>query len=723
VTYRDGVKQLGDQWAAGIIEISDETLRFAGDPELAVGSVFVVQDRAYKVVSLEPNGGETVLGLTAPTLNELFSSFLISGRAELGAANFTLDPAIAAASTSADTNKDNDGPNNGWVLQPSNYMFDGWKTAKITGTSRTIDEGATVRGSFAVGGRFETDADGWDPIFNRGGALLEVMMAPDLLLYLEQDANYPSSDEVCTTAGLGGGHGRIRIGTLSVPTNLPAVRVNLPFCASIVSEVSGSLEVLKLSGQVDTKVTLQGSSEPQVKVTDMLVPSVPGSDNARIPDGPYLITAQPSTLKKVAVAGTFALEQSLELAANGRIRIGVTSAATSKFDYSGSAAAAAVDRYFDSEARSPSPDVCIHAASDTYVTEAKVSWERQDIEVTSLGHSEPSERLQSMVHTYGTCACENGDESAGCGGGTIDVDVPVAPEMEIFTPADTPYEGLLFVSIAQTYQITVLPAHGTVTLDQSVGTFTYVPDAGYTGMDVFSYVARNAAGTSEPALVSVTVVPTGGPETQRIEGYKNRSSIVAAGSAARQFSAVTQPAHGKLVQSGSSIWMYSPEAEYVGDDSFSYSDGGPDPIMVQVTILPTCEMPAFSVPADERTTFSSLLDGTSGVYMRTFPTVEVKYDWDSNPDHCYYSVAAKGGADLWIKLPSKPEQSRIYQVTSSTLVGADQVFFAWSDYDSLAMGTVSVTRQGEEVIIQGTDLRMDAISGSPMTVSFTVVGR
>ena len=95
--------------------------------------------------------------------------------------------------------------------------------------ARTIDDGASVRGAFHVGGRFETEAGGWDPVFDRGSASLAVMMAPDLLLYLEKGANYPASDDICTSEGFGGGQGRIRIGTLSVPTNLPMVRIDIPF--------------------------------------------------------------------------------------------------------------------------------------------------------------------------------------------------------------------------------------------------------------------------------------------------------------------------------------------------------------------------------------------------------------------------------------------------------------------------------------------------------------
>ncbi|WP_160861951.1 putative Ig domain-containing protein [Shinella kummerowiae] len=48
-------------------------------------------------------------------------------------------------------------------------------------------------------------------------------------------------------------------------------------------------------------------------------------------------------------------------------------------------------------------------------------------------------------------------------------------------------------------------AHGTATASKK--TITYKPAVGYSGMDTFTYTATNAAGTSLPATVTVTVMP------------------------------------------------------------------------------------------------------------------------------------------------------------------------------------------------------------------------
>jgi VCBS repeat-containing protein len=54
------------------------------------------------------------------------------------------------------------------------------------------------------------------------------------------------------------------------------------------------------------------------------------------------------------------------------------------------------------------------------------------------------------------------------------------------------------------------PVHGTVTVNED-GSFTYTPEAGYTGPDSFTYQAFDGTDDSEPATVTITVQPpTGG---------------------------------------------------------------------------------------------------------------------------------------------------------------------------------------------------------------------
>ncbi len=60
-----------------------------------------------------------------------------------------------------------------------------------------------------------------------------------------------------------------------------------------------------------------------------------------------------------------------------------------------------------------------------------------------------------------------------------------------------------------TVTVTTAPAHGTATVNASSGQITYTPAAGYTGTDTLQYtVADTAAAVSNPAVVTLTTVPT-----------------------------------------------------------------------------------------------------------------------------------------------------------------------------------------------------------------------
>jgi VCBS repeat-containing protein len=54
------------------------------------------------------------------------------------------------------------------------------------------------------------------------------------------------------------------------------------------------------------------------------------------------------------------------------------------------------------------------------------------------------------------------------------------------------------------------PAHGALVLD-SDGSFNYTPAIGFTGADSFTYRASDSLDQSEPATVTITVLPSGAP--------------------------------------------------------------------------------------------------------------------------------------------------------------------------------------------------------------------
>ncbi len=78
-----------------------------------------------------------------------------------------------------------------------------------------------------------------------------------------------------------------------------------------------------------------------------------------------------------------------------------------------------------------------------------------------------------------------------------------------------------------------VPSHGTISnLDPDAGTLVYTPSAGYSGADSFGYEASNAAGSSDPATVTVEVgappagapTPTGPTGKKRCKKAKTKSA-------------------------------------------------------------------------------------------------------------------------------------------------------------------------------------------------------
>ncbi len=132
---------------------------------------------------------------------------------------------------------------------------------------------------------------------------------------------------------------------------------------------------------------------------------------------------------------------------------------------------------------------------------------------------------------------------------------------------------------AASITITANPAHGTVSV--SGAAVTYTPTAGYTGADSFTYTAANTGGTSSAATVSLTVAtPSSGAPPAPVAAAS--SQTVAAGStsdpialklsggAAASISITTNPTHGTVSVSGTSV-TYTPTAGYTGADSFTYT--------------------------------------------------------------------------------------------------------------------------------------------------------
>lgn len=151
-----------------------------------------------------------------------------------------------------------------------------------------------------------------------------------------------------------------------------------------------------------------------------------------------------------------------------------------------------------------------------------------------------------------------------------------------------------------TYRIVTGPSHGRL---KGVGAnLTYTPDLNYAGSDSFTYKVNDGKVDSDPATITLSVLPSNDPPTANQQSVTTKvdksAAITLSGddfdSDTLEFSIVTRPNHGNIT-SGSDFetsgkLLYTPRAHFTGMDSFSFtvSDGHVDspPSTVSINITP-----------------------------------------------------------------------------------------------------------------------------------------
>jgi VCBS repeat-containing protein len=125
------------------------------------------------------------------------------------------------------------------------------------------------------------------------------------------------------------------------------------------------------------------------------------------------------------------------------------------------------------------------------------------------------------------------------------------------------------------------PAHGSLALNAN-GSFTYTPNAGFTGTDSFTYTANDGGFASAPATVALSVndqAPVANADIYKI-GKGKTLTVAAAGVLANDTDAdgdaltarlVSGPANGSLTLNANGSFTYTPNAGFTGTDSFTYA--------------------------------------------------------------------------------------------------------------------------------------------------------
>ncbi len=105
------------------------------------------------------------------------------------------------------------------------------------------------------------------------------------------------------------------------------------------------------------------------------------------------------------------------------------------------------------------------------------------------------------------------------------------------------------------------------------GAFTFVPAAGFAGVITLTYKVFDATGLSATGTYTITVGPSaindalGTPLNTALTNTVNTNDFFATGSV---FSKLSEPTHGTIVFNTDGSFVYTPNTNYAGDDSFTY---------------------------------------------------------------------------------------------------------------------------------------------------------
>ncbi len=187
-------------------------------------------------------------------------------------------------------------------------------------------------------------------------------------------------------------------------------------------------------------------------------------------------------------------------------------------------------------------------------------------------------------------------------------DAPIARNDQYATPEDTalviPLPGVLANDSdpdgdALSAILASNPANGTLTL-QTNGSFTYLPNTNFSGVDTFTYQANDGQLSSENATVTITVSGLNDPPIAQDDRYSTLEDTVLTvyvpGVLANDSdpdgdslttSIANLPVNGLLTFNANGSFVYSPNTNYNGIDTFTYRahDGQTNSGIATVTIL------------------------------------------------------------------------------------------------------------------------------------------
>ncbi len=177
-------------------------------------------------------------------------------------------------------------------------------------------------------------------------------------------------------------------------------------------------------------------------------------------------------------------------------------------------------------------------------------------------------------------------------------DMPVASGQTVAVVEDTPSAITLIATDADadplTYSVTSGPSNGV--LSGTAPNLTYTPNANYFGADSFTFIANDGTVDSNTATITINVSAVNDApvaDSQSLTGAENVAINITLtatddDSDPLTFSIASNPSNGTLSGTGANI-TYTPNSDYVGSDSFTFTanDGTQNsaPATISLTLL------------------------------------------------------------------------------------------------------------------------------------------
>ncbi|WP_345953832.1 CshA/CshB family fibrillar adhesin-related protein [Mucilaginibacter sp. PAMB04168] len=320
--------------------------------------------------------------------------------------------------------------------------------------------------------------------------------------------------------------------------------------------------------------------------------------------------------------------------------------------------------------------------------------------------------------------------------GVSDVDATA-----INTPVTTIVKGNDGASATGTTVAAINGTHGTTVVD-ATGRITYTPATGYAGTDTYTYTLATADGiVSDPITVTISVRPVGVPDADVTPINTPVTTIVKTNDGASAIGTIVTAgngAHGTTTVDATGRVTYTPDAGYLGKDTYNYtlttSDGvASAPIVVTISIKPVGVNDAVTTPVNTPVvTTVKTNDGASANGTTVTPTNGLHgiTTVDASGRVTYSPVANYVGTDTYTYTLTTPDGVVSDPITVTvTIYNASLALTkvannSYSKVGDIINYTLTVTNTGSSQLsnVVVTDVGADAGSVTPANIASLAPG-